>query len=111
MFIYEEGLVRLCTRDYARPSTANLGDEFMHLTNYAINKRNTAAYVKAESATGVGGSGCTGAMAEAKRVQLRASCPCLCTRRILAGLHNAIVGSWLGPICIVPQLIEGAGRW
>jgi hypothetical protein len=30
--------VRLCTSEYARPSAANLGDRFMHLTNSAINR-------------------------------------------------------------------------
>lgn len=62
VFIYEEGLVRLCTSDYARPCAANLGDSFMHLTNYAINKHNAAAYVRAGEA---GTAGETGAAGEA----------------------------------------------
>lgn len=35
---YTNGLVRLCTSEYARPSAANLENRFMHLTNSAINR-------------------------------------------------------------------------
>ena len=35
---YGDGLVRLCTEEYTRPSSANLDDRCMHLTNYAINR-------------------------------------------------------------------------
>ena len=38
VFLYNEGLVRLCTVDYQKPSEDNLDLLQMHLTNYAINK-------------------------------------------------------------------------
>ena len=34
-FLHREGLVRRCTRPYARPAPPNLADPFCHLTNYA----------------------------------------------------------------------------
>ncbi|XP_015147675.1 tubulin polyglutamylase TTLL13P isoform X4 [Gallus gallus] len=40
IFVYEEGLARFATMRYIDPSRRNLGDICMHLTNYAINKRN-----------------------------------------------------------------------
>lgn len=40
LFIHKEGLVRLATNKYSHPSSANLTDLYMHLTNYAINKNN-----------------------------------------------------------------------
>ena len=38
IFLYEEGLARFATSEYVSPSGNNLGNLFMHLTNYAINK-------------------------------------------------------------------------
>lgn len=38
VFIYEEGLARFATSEYVAPLGSNLGNLFMHLTNYAINK-------------------------------------------------------------------------
>ncbi|XP_074457887.1 tubulin polyglutamylase TTLL13 isoform X1 [Larus michahellis] len=40
IFVYKEGLARFATMRYIDPSSRNLGDICMHLTNYAINKRN-----------------------------------------------------------------------
>ena len=40
MYMFNDGLVRLCTEEYVRPTSENLGDRCMHLTNYAINKNN-----------------------------------------------------------------------
>ncbi|NWW44313.1 TTL13 polyglutamylase, partial [Pedionomus torquatus] len=40
IFIYKEGLARFATMRYIDPSSRNLGDICMHLTNYAINKCN-----------------------------------------------------------------------
>ncbi|XP_069899382.1 tubulin polyglutamylase TTLL13 isoform X2 [Dipodomys merriami] len=40
IFMYEEGLARFATRPYVEPTNNNLEDVCMHLTNYAINKRN-----------------------------------------------------------------------
>ncbi|CCD16146.1 unnamed protein product, partial [Trypanosoma congolense IL3000] len=38
LFVHYDGLVRICTEDYAYPSEANCRHENMHLTNYAVNK-------------------------------------------------------------------------
>lgn len=38
VYLFKDGLVRLCTTDYVTPSSANLDKRYMHLTNYAINK-------------------------------------------------------------------------
>ena len=40
LFIHKEGLVRLATEPYVFPTSTNLSDVCMHLTNYAINKNN-----------------------------------------------------------------------
>ncbi|XP_067871685.1 tubulin polyglutamylase TTLL13-like isoform X2 [Heterodontus francisci] len=38
IYIYNEGLARFATSKYSEPSSSNLDDICMHLTNYAINK-------------------------------------------------------------------------
>lgn len=38
IYVYEEGLCRLATSKYSKPSDNNFRNEKMHLTNYAINK-------------------------------------------------------------------------
>jgi tubulin polyglutamylase TTLL6/13 len=38
IYLYEDGLARLATEQYQKPAPNNLGNLFMHLTNYAINK-------------------------------------------------------------------------
>jgi tubulin polyglutamylase TTLL6/13 len=40
IYIYEEGLARFATEAYQRARKKNLKDNFIHLTNYAINKTN-----------------------------------------------------------------------
>ncbi|KAG1659829.1 hypothetical protein FOA52_003772 [Chlamydomonas sp. UWO 241] len=40
VFVYKEGLVRICTEQYVKPKASNVNLSFMHLTNYAINKKN-----------------------------------------------------------------------
>lgn len=47
MFLYNEGLVRFCTEPYSRPCAGNLDCAYMHLTNYAVNKKNTERFVAA----------------------------------------------------------------
>ena len=37
-FVADEGLARLCTAKYQKPTTANLKNQYMHLTNYSVNK-------------------------------------------------------------------------
>lgn len=36
VFLYHEGLARLCTEKYTAPKTSNINVTFMHLTNYAV---------------------------------------------------------------------------
>ena len=40
ILLFKDGLVRLATEPYVRPTGDNIGNLFMHLTNYAINKKN-----------------------------------------------------------------------
>ena len=40
IFLYDDGLIRLSTIEYKKPSNNNIKQAFMHLTNYAINKKN-----------------------------------------------------------------------
>jgi tubulin polyglutamylase TTLL11 len=37
-FVCDEGLARFCTEKYAAPTKENFRNEYMHLTNYSINK-------------------------------------------------------------------------
>lgn len=38
VFMFKDGLARFTTQPYREPTTANVGNVFMHLTNYAIQK-------------------------------------------------------------------------
>jgi tubulin polyglutamylase TTLL6/13 len=40
MYLFNDGLVRICTEEYVKPSKQNLSMMCMHLTNYAVNKKN-----------------------------------------------------------------------
>jgi len=40
ILFYREGLARFATFEYEQPNKQNMGNFFMHLTNYAINKKN-----------------------------------------------------------------------
>ena len=40
IFIFKDGLVRFATEPYIKPTEENIDNLFMHLTNYAINKKN-----------------------------------------------------------------------
>lgn len=42
IFVYKDGLVRLSTQAYTPPTDENIGDHFMHLTNYSVNKHSSA---------------------------------------------------------------------
>lgn len=48
IFVYNDGLVRLCAEAYEKPSQSNMDNACKHLTNYAVNKK-SAAYQKASS--------------------------------------------------------------
>ena len=54
MYLFRDGLVRLCTEEYKRPSTSNIKDRCMHLTNYSINKRSDKYERDEESTTNLG---------------------------------------------------------
>ena len=41
VLLFKEGLARFCTEPYRAPTESNLGDTFMHLTNFAINKHHS----------------------------------------------------------------------
>lgn len=38
IYIYNEGLTRFATKQYAPPTKSNAANTFMHLTNYSVNK-------------------------------------------------------------------------
>jgi tubulin polyglutamylase TTLL6/13 len=40
IYLHEEGLARFATENYQRAKKKNMKDNFIHLTNYAINKTN-----------------------------------------------------------------------
>ena len=42
IYIFEEGLVRFATEPYKPAKRDNMDNLFMHLTNYAINKKSSA---------------------------------------------------------------------
>ena len=42
IFIHDQGIARFATETYVPPRNSNLDNMFMHLTNYAINKNNSA---------------------------------------------------------------------
>ena len=46
-YLFDEGLVRMCTEKYAMPTNANLDKTCTHLTNYSINK-DSDAFVQPE---------------------------------------------------------------
>ena len=39
-FLHKEGMARFCTTEYKAPSSKNIKCSFMHLTNFAINRKN-----------------------------------------------------------------------
>jgi hypothetical protein len=38
MYLFQDGLVRMCTEEYVKPTKQNISNVCMHLTNYAVNK-------------------------------------------------------------------------
>ena len=48
IYICKEGLTRFCTIPYQHPTNKNLGEAYMHLTNYSLNKH-SINYLHTES--------------------------------------------------------------
>ena len=40
VYLFKEGLVRICTEKFEIPNSGNLQNPFIHLTNYTVNKNN-----------------------------------------------------------------------
>jgi tubulin polyglutamylase TTLL6/13 len=40
IYLFHDGLVRMCTEEYVKPTKQNIHMVCMHLTNYAVNKHN-----------------------------------------------------------------------
>lgn len=56
IFAFREGLARFCTEKYEAPSGDNLELGFMHLTNYAVNKKNSNFVFNNDASVGDDGS-------------------------------------------------------
>eukprot|EP00397_Hematodinium_sp_SG-2012_P018512 GEMP01018968.1.p1 GENE.GEMP01018968.1~~GEMP01018968.1.p1 ORF type:complete len:615 (+),score=121.72 GEMP01018968.1:77-1921(+) len=52
IYVFKDGLVRLSTQAYEPPSSDNLQQRCMHLTNYAVNKKSEHYEVGEEDGTG-----------------------------------------------------------
>jgi hypothetical protein len=55
IYLFRDGLVRLCTQDFSKPNSSNLDNICMHLSNYSINKRSDE-FSGSEDVTGSSGS-------------------------------------------------------
>lgn len=56
IYLHREGMARFCTKKYEAPTAENLGQTYMHLTNYTLNK-NSEDFK--HSAAGDGDAHCT----------------------------------------------------
>jgi tubulin polyglutamylase TTLL6/13 len=41
-YIFQDGMVRFCTEDYQNPRSKNLDNDYAHLTNFSLNKKNAS---------------------------------------------------------------------
>lgn len=55
IYLFQDGLVRLCTQDFSKPTSSNMENTCMHLSNYSINKR-SEDFNGTEDVTGSSGS-------------------------------------------------------
>ena len=55
IYLFNDGLVRLCTEDFVKPNNMNMDDKCMHLTNFSIN-RTSEQYEDCENDDGDTGS-------------------------------------------------------
>ena len=54
MYLFQDGLVRLCTEEYVKPNKSNMNNTTMHLTNYSLNKNAEGFVQPTGSETGEG---------------------------------------------------------
>ncbi len=47
--VFHEGLARFCTSHYTAPAPDNLSKDYMHLTNYSLNVKNSETFVQPDS--------------------------------------------------------------
>ena len=57
MFLYHEGLARFCTAPYQSPTNENLDCAYMHLTNSAVNRRNSSYHAAGTASSASAQSG------------------------------------------------------
>ena len=55
MYLFHDGLVRICSEEYLKPTKSNIGNVRAHLTNYAVNK-NSSNFVQPGEAQADDGS-------------------------------------------------------
>lgn len=55
VYLFQDGLIRMCTEDFSQPNSTNMDHKFMHLTNFAINK-NSDHFVGNNDESGSSGS-------------------------------------------------------
>jgi len=48
VYMYQEGIVRICTEEYEKPTEENLKMRCMHLTNYTLNKKNKDKFISVQ---------------------------------------------------------------
>lgn len=90
VFVFREGLARLCTIKYRPPTSKNIDCAYMHLTNYSLNKKNDNFH-KAGSGSG-SGPGRGRCVRECVR-----ECVCLHAYRYIAGVTmSAFIFSIMG---------------
>ena len=46
IYLFNDGIVRFATESFEQPNAENMNDQFRHLTNYAINKKNAKFFNK-----------------------------------------------------------------
>jgi hypothetical protein len=49
IYLFDEGIARFSTEKYVEPSEENFKNTYMHLTNYSLNKNNTAKFIHNEN--------------------------------------------------------------
>lgn len=57
VYIFRDGLVRICAEEYECPNAFNMDDRCMHLTNYAVNKH-SEKYERDDRESTAGDLGC-----------------------------------------------------